>query len=71
MKDNLIELPRRPVSDNDFLHAAWMMQDGGSFADCMGAAYMAADPQNRARLRAAFPDLFTQYFNKYLKENQK
>jgi len=65
MKNNLVELPIRPVSDNDFLHAACMMDQGGSFADAIGTAYLAADPQNRARLRATFPDLFTQFFGKY------
>jgi len=41
------------------------MDQGGSFADAIGTAYLAADPQNRARLRATFPDLFTQFFGKY------
>lgn len=71
MKDNLIEIPIRPLSDNDFLHAAWMMDKGGSFSEAIGTAYIAADPQNRQRLRAAFPDLFTKYFNEYLKEKTK
>lgn len=67
MKNNLVKLPIRPVSDNDFLHAACMMDQGGSFADAIGTAYIAADLQNRARLRAAFPDLFTRFFNDYLR----
>jgi len=67
MKDNLIHLTARPINNNDFLHAACMMESGGSFADAIGTAYIAADPQNRARLRAAFPDLFTQFFNEYLR----
>lgn len=71
MKDNLVEIPIRPISDNDFLHAACMMDKGGSFAQAIGIAYFAADPQNRARLRAAFPDLFTNYFNAYMKEQNK
>jgi hypothetical protein len=70
MKDNLVEMPIRPVTDNDFLHAACMMDQGGSFADAIGTAYIAADPQNRARLRAAFPDLFTQYFNEYRRRHE-
>ena len=65
MKDQVLELTTRPQSNNDFLRAAWTMEVGGSFADAIGTAYIAADPQNRARLRAAFPDLFTQYFNEY------
>ena len=72
MKDNRVELPIRPITDNDFLQAAWTMEFGGSFADAIGTAYIAADPQNRARLRAAFPDLFTRYFNEYMRRmNEK
>jgi hypothetical protein len=66
MKDNLVQLVLRPSNDNDYLHAAWMMEEGGSFAAAIGDAYIAADPQNRARLRAAFPDLFTQFYNKWV-----
>ena len=65
MKDNIVPLQARPQTDNDFLQAAWTMEVGGSFADAIGTAYIAADQQNRARLRAAFPDLFTQFFNEY------
>ena len=65
MKDNLVEMLVRPVTDNDFLRAACIRDSGGSFAEAIGTAYIAADPQNRARLRAAFPDLFTQFFNEY------
>ena len=71
MKDNLVEMVIRPQTNNDFLQAAWTMEKGGSFADAIGTAYIAADPQNRARLRAAFPDLFTQFFNEYRRRNQK
>ena len=67
MKDNLVQLTTRPQNDNDFLHAALTMDSGGSFAGAIGEAYIAADPQNRARLRAAFPDLFTQFFNEHLR----
>lgn len=34
---------------------------GGSFATCFAAAWQAGDAQNRARLQAAFPDLFERY----------
>lgn len=71
MKDNLVELVVRPQTNNEFLQAAWTMEHGGSFADAIGTAYIAADPQNRARLRAAFPDLFTQFFNEYQRRIQK
>lgn len=70
VKDNIVELTIRPETNNDFLQAAWTMEEGGSFADAIGTAYIAADPQNRARLRAAFPDLFTQYFNEYRRRNK-
>ena len=41
-------------------HAAAMMVTGlhGSFAACIGSAYFAADHINRARLLAAFPEIF-------------
>jgi len=41
-------------------HAAAMMVTGlhGSFAAAIGEAYTYADPTNRERLTAAFPDLF-------------
>jgi len=40
--------------------AAVAMQSGthGHFAASIGDAYIAADPFNRGRLAAAFPDLF-------------
>lgn len=71
MKDNLVEMPIRPVTDNDFLHAACMMDQGGSFADAIGTAYIAADPSNRIRLRVAFPELFTQHFSEFLRRMNK
>jgi hypothetical protein len=47
------------------------MEEGGSFAAAISDAYIAADPQNRARLRAAFPDLFTQFYNLHLQRNNQ
>lgn len=72
MKDNITQLPARPQSDDDFLHAAQLMEQmGGSFAASIARAYYVADSSNRARLRAAFPDYFTGFFNVYLtKRNQ-
>ena len=59
----------KPESDDDFLHAAHMMEQmGGSFASCIADAYYAADRQNRERLKAAFPDLFTRHYNLYLNQ---
>ena len=34
---------------------------GGSFARAIAEAYIVADPANRARLEAAFGDLFARY----------
>ena len=34
---------------------------GGSFIRSLAACYMSADPQNKARLLAAFPDWFGKY----------
>jgi lipocalin len=66
MKDNITALPVRPTKDDDFLHAALcMIGEGGDFAKSIGKAYVHADSHNNARLRAAFPDLFTQFYIKY------
>lgn len=57
----------RPHGDDDYVHAAHLMEQiGGGFAGHIARAYFAADRHNRARLRAAFPDLFTKYYNLYL-----
>lgn len=43
-----------------FLQAALIMEKGrlGSFAAALGDAYIHADPTNRERLAAAFPDVY-------------
>lgn len=57
----------RPVTDDDFFQAARLMKAiGGGFASRIGEAFYVADMSNRARLQAAFPDLFTRYFNAYV-----
>ena len=38
-----------------------MKEMGGSFASALGDAFLKADAENRARVKAAFPDLFEQY----------
>tara|TARA_R110000744_G_scaffold323914_1_gene429779 strand:- start:279 stop:425 length:147 start_codon:yes stop_codon:yes gene_type:complete len=38
-----------------------MQRRGGGFAKAIAAAYYVADSQNRAKLEAAFADLFAQY----------
>jgi hypothetical protein len=38
-----------------------MLNVGGSFARHLAAAYFAADDNNRAKLVAAFPEIFTKY----------
>ena len=48
-----------PIGD-EFLRAALIMEKGrlGSFAAALGDAYIHADPTNRERLAAAFPDVY-------------
>ena len=48
-----------PIGD-EFLRAALIMESGrlGSFAAALGDAYIHADPTNRERLAAAFPDVY-------------
>jgi hypothetical protein len=48
------------MTDAQLRRAAVAMQSGthGHFAASIGDAYIAADPTNRGRLAAAFPDLF-------------
>jgi hypothetical protein len=48
---------------HDELHRAahLMIRQGGSFAAAIGSAYFAADSGNRARLLAAFGDLFAKF----------
>ena len=61
----------RPHTDDDYTHAAQLMEQlGGGFAGHIARAYFAADSHNRARLRAAFPDLFTKYFNLYINQGE-
>jgi hypothetical protein len=63
MKAPFISDEGRPQTDDDFWHAADLMcQIGSDFTRYLGFAYMHADLHNQARLRAAFPDLFTRYF---------
>jgi hypothetical protein len=38
-----------------------MIRYGGSFVHDLGLLFLRADEDNRARLRAAFPDLWTEY----------
>lgn len=72
MKDNISKLPARPQTTDDYIHAANMMEVmGGGFAMCIAHAYYKADMNNQARLRAAFPDLFTEFFNEYLQHQQE
>lgn len=67
-KDNAV----RPQTDDDYIYAAHMMKrHGGSFNQYIASAYFVADSSNAARLRAAFPDLFTRYYNLYLNTTEE
>lgn len=50
------------MNDDQLRAAALAMETGryGSFAEFIGRAYLAADPNNRDRLTRAFADLFAQ-----------
>lgn len=66
MKDTAPE-PMRPHSDEEYHHATMLMErSGGKFSASLARTYFFADKHNQARLRAAFPDLFTKYFNIYI-----
>ena len=49
-----------PLIGDEFLRAALIMESGrlGSFAAALGDAYIHADPTNRERLAAAFPEIY-------------
>jgi hypothetical protein len=38
-----------------------MEKYGGSFVKALAEAYLRADAENRARLKAAFPEIFDRY----------
>ena len=38
-----------------------MITQGGSFVESLGHAYRHADPDNKQKLRTAFPDIFDKY----------
>lgn len=45
-----------------------MSRQGGHFASAIAAAYFVADSQNRARLLAAFGDLFARFHRHHQSE---
>lgn len=49
------------MTDEDYAIAQAMHRYGGSFVSQLGYLYGRADPQNRARLKAAFPEYFEAY----------
>ena len=49
------------MTEKELYEAAWAMRDGGSFAGAISDAYFAADKDNKARLLAAFGDLFEKF----------
>ena len=46
---------------------ARMQEIGGSFAKHLAALYVAADPVNRERIQAAFPEIWESYLRLVLK----
>jgi hypothetical protein len=42
-----------------------MLQYGGNFVKALANAHKYADPANRVRLRAAFPEIFKRYSEMY------
>jgi hypothetical protein len=66
MNGNFRQIPRNPDpitvdSERAFAAAKNMEVTGGAFAAAIGEAYLVADTSNRARVFAAFPDLFARY----------
>jgi hypothetical protein len=60
------------MTDDDYTHAAWVMERmGGRFAGHIARAYYAADSDNKARLRAAFWELFEKYHAMYQQISQQ
>jgi len=49
------------VSVTDYQVISAMRYHGGSFAEALALAFFKADPDNRQRLKAAFPELWREY----------
>ena len=43
----------------------FMLKYGGSFVHALAVAYGRADPENRRRIEAAFPEYFEEYATKF------
>lgn len=52
------------TKDDDLATLDAMMRYGGSFTQALAIAALKADPQNYARLRAAFSDVWAEYQEK-------
>jgi hypothetical protein len=50
-----------PQPEEEYLAIEAMQRYGGGFVAALGAAWVKADAQNRARLRAAFPAVLQEY----------
>lgn len=66
---NIIKL-RRPV---DFHQAANIMANGhlGGFAESLAMTWFRADPANREKIQATWPDLFINAFEVFEREDRK
>jgi hypothetical protein len=47
------------ITDSQIMHA--MASNGGGFASALAQAAFRADPENLARIKAAFPELWATY----------
>ncbi len=62
--ENASELEReqnRTKASSRPIAACTMLEHGGSFVQALGDCWLKADTDNRARLEAAFPELFDRY----------
>lgn len=52
-------MPNLPITDDEITSA--MRQYGGSFVKKLGELFQFADPDNRIRLKQAFPEYWARY----------
>lgn len=64
-RDNAAEAARLQFTElnRDYDTADAMLENGGEFVRCLAHAFFRADLTNRARLKAAFPEIWKKYSN--------